>query len=105
MRRIHPLCFRRANRGSASGPGAIDAIAVKHWDDYSAARDEMLLRTPTPFAPWLIVQANNKRIARLNLMSDVLSRIRYTDKDRKLVQPDTNIVFEIRADCITNGRV
>ena len=40
----------------------IDAVAVKHWKAYSAARDAMLLRTHTAIAPWRIVRTNNKRL-------------------------------------------
>ena len=42
----------------------IDAVAVKHWKAYSAARDAMLLRTLTTIAPWHIVRANDRRLAR-----------------------------------------
>jgi polyphosphate kinase 2 len=78
----------------------IDAVAVKHWKAYSEARDEMLLRTHTPIAPWHIVKANDKRLARLNLIRDILSRLHYAGKKTKLVQPDTNIAFEFTPDCI-----
>jgi polyphosphate kinase 2 len=83
----------------------IDAVAVKHWKAYSEARDEMLLRTHTPIAPWHIVKANNKRLARLNLIRDILSRLHYAGKKNKLVQPDTNFAFEFTPDCITAKRL
>jgi polyphosphate kinase 2 len=79
----------------------IDAVAVKHWKAYSEARDAMLLRTHTPIAPWHIVKANDKRLARLNLIRDILSRLHYAGKKKKLVQPDPNIAFEFTPDCIT----
>jgi polyphosphate kinase len=41
----------------------IDAVAVKHWVDYSAARNEMLARTHTMVAPWTVVRADNKPLA------------------------------------------
>ncbi len=78
----------------------IDAVAVQRWKAYSHARDEMLLRTHTAIAPWHLVRTDNKRLARVNLMRDMLSRLHYAGKNLKLVQPDTQIVFEYSADCI-----
>ena len=83
----------------------IDAVAVKHWKAYSEARDAMLLRTHTAVAPWRIVRADNKRLARLNLMRDILSRLHYSGKKNKLVQPDTDIAFEFTPDCIDARRL
>ena len=83
----------------------IDAVAVKHWKAYSDARDAMLLRTHTAVAPWHIVRADDKRLARLNLIRDVLSRLPYAGKKNKLVQPDTNIAFEFTPDCIASKRL
>ena len=42
----------------------IDAVVVKHWKACCGARDAMLLRTHTTVAPWHIVRANGKRLAR-----------------------------------------
>ncbi len=59
------------------------------WYDYSRARDEMLLATDTSYAPWYIVNADNKRRARLNCISHLLSIIPYKDLDRgKVKLPD-----------------
>lgn len=78
----------------------IDAVAVKHWKSYSAARDAMLLRTHTDESPWRIVSADNKLLARLNLMRDILSRVHYVGKKNALVRPDPDIVFEFTPDYI-----
>ncbi len=83
----------------------IDAAAVKHWKAYSAARDAMLLRTHTAIAPWHIVRTNNKRLARLNLIRDILSRLHYAGKKAKLVQPDPAIAFAFTPDCIESQRL
>lgn len=53
----------------------IDAEARKRYDDYTAARDEMLLRTDTPECPWYVVDADDQRRARLNLMQHLLDTI------------------------------
>ncbi len=83
----------------------VDAVAVKHWKAYSRARDEMLTRTHIEVAPWRIVHADNKRLARLNLMRDILSRLHYAGKKDTLIRPDPEIVFEFSADCIEAGRL
>ncbi|CAN5440961.1 polyphosphate kinase 2 [soil metagenome] len=83
----------------------IDAVAVQHWKAYSAARDAMLLRTHTAIAPWHIVRTNNKRLARLNLIRDILSRLHYAGKKNKLVQPDADVAFEFTPDCIGSQRL
>jgi len=83
----------------------IDAVALKRWKAYSEARDAMLMRTHTAIAPWHIVRTDDKRLARLNLMRDILSRLHYAGKKSKLVQPDNDIAFEFTPDCIEAGRL
>jgi polyphosphate kinase 2 (PPK2 family) len=73
--------------------GPIDKVAVKHWVDYTRARDEMLCRTHSPHAPWHIVRANDKHTARLNLIRYLLARLHYTGKERDLLVFDPAIVF------------
>jgi polyphosphate kinase 2 len=77
----------------------VDAVAIKHWRAYSKARDAMLMRTHTKVAPWHIVRADNKMLARLNLMRHILSRLQYSGKKIKLVQPDPHYAFEFLPDC------
>ncbi|MDN0077723.1 polyphosphate kinase 2 [Crenobacter sp. SG2303] len=83
----------------------IDAVALKHWDDYTMARNEMLMRTHTAAAPWHVVLADDKRTARLNLIRDILSRLHYAGKDNQLVAPDPKIVFEFSKDCLDANRL
>jgi len=83
----------------------IDDQALKYWKAYSAARNEMLARTHTPMAPWTLVRANDKRLARLNMIKDVLSRLHYADKDDQLVQPDPQIVFAYDLSNLENGQL
>ncbi len=71
----------------------LDKKALDYWDAYSEARDEMFARTHTAIAPWYIVNADDKKSARINVMKDFLMRINYPEKDHKLVQPDPDIVY------------
>ena len=45
------------------------------WYDYSRARDEMMSATDTGWAPWFVVRSDDKKRARLNLISHLLSQI------------------------------
>ena len=55
----------------------MDLESHRRWYDYSRARDDMLAATDAPFAPWYIVNADDKRRARLNCISHLLSLIPY----------------------------
>ena len=57
----------------------MDLESHRRWYDYSAARDAMLAATDTAFAPWYIVPSDDKKRARLNCISDILSRIPYEE--------------------------
>jgi polyphosphate kinase 2 len=71
----------------------IDAQALKYWDAYSAARDEMFERTHSKRSPWTVVRADDKRRTRINVIRDLLYRIDYEGKDRSLLNVDRAIVF------------
>ncbi len=83
----------------------IDDQALKYWKAYSAARNEMLARTYNPTAPWTLVRADDKRLARLNVIKDVLSRLHYADKDERLIRPDPRIVFAYDVSNLENGQL
>jgi len=55
----------------------IDLEARAHWVDYSEAKDEMFAYTDTKESPWWVVEADDKRTARLNIMSHLLTLIPY----------------------------
>lgn len=55
----------------------IDDVALKHWDDYSKARDRMLDETDFKFAPWHVVDANDKELSHLEVMQHILRRFDY----------------------------
>ena len=64
----------------------MDLESHRRWYDYSRARDEMLAATDTSFAPWYIVNADDKRRARLNCISHFLSLIPYQKLKRDPVK-------------------
>ncbi len=83
----------------------IDTQANKKWDDYSKARNSMFARTHTAISPWIVVRAGDKRKARLNLIRDLLARLRYPGADETLLTPDPNIVFAYDDIYLHNGMI
>jgi polyphosphate kinase len=58
----------------------MDLESYSRWFDYSRARDAMFAATDTDFAPWYVANSNNKRRARLNVISHLLAQIPYRDQ-------------------------
>jgi polyphosphate kinase 2 len=63
----------------------MDLKSYSRWYDYSRARDDMFKATDTAIAPWFVANSNDKRRARLNIISDVLKKIPYKAMRRKKV--------------------
>jgi len=57
----------------------MDMESRVHWEDYTKAKEEMLARTHTADAPWWVVQAVDKKRARLNMIAHLLAQIPYGD--------------------------
>ena len=55
----------------------MDLDSITRWEDYSRAKDEMLVHTDTAESPWFVVEADDKRRARLNMIHHLLSTIPY----------------------------
>jgi polyphosphate kinase 2 len=72
----------------------IDDVAVEHWKQYSRARDRMLAETSSPKSPWIVVHADDKKAARLNVVRDLISRLACPETDKHLASPDRKIVFQ-----------
>jgi polyphosphate kinase 2 (PPK2 family) len=61
-----------------------DAVARKHWNDYTPAANEMFHRTGTDFAPWHIISSEDKRYSRITVLRVVNAALRKAlgpDKD------------------------
>src|SRR5919107_4065345 len=71
----------------------IDLQAQDRWDDFTSHKYEMLRRTGTRAAPWLIIRSNDKQLARLNTMKVILNAVDYKDRKQDLdFTPDPRIV-------------
>jgi polyphosphate kinase 2 len=58
---------------------SMDIESRKHWVEYSMAKDALFARTDTKLTPWFVVDADNKKKARLNCIAHLLQQIEYTD--------------------------
>jgi polyphosphate kinase len=71
----------------------MDLESVYRWEDYSRAKDEMMVHTDTPISPWYVVESDVKKHARLNMMHHLLSSISYHDvEEPKVDLPERPVV-------------
>jgi polyphosphate kinase 2 len=64
----------------------MDLKSYSRWYDYSRARDEMFAATDTGCAPWYVVRSDDKKRARLNLITHLLGKIPYKEPPREKVK-------------------
>jgi polyphosphate kinase 2 len=64
----------------------MDLLSYEKWYDYSRARDIMLDKTDSKHAPWYIVRSDDKKRARLNCISHILSMIPHKKIPREKVK-------------------
>ena len=83
----------------------IDKTALRHWEEYSAARNEMFARTHSDDLPWHVVRADDKKRARLNVIRHLMSCVDCPDKDKHLAHPDPAIVFDYDERHLENGAI
>ena len=83
---------RTALQGTAEGPAKrwklspVDVEARARWVDYAEAKDEMFAYTDTKDSPWFVVEADDKRTARLNLIAHLLDQIPYERVDHEKIK-------------------
>lgn len=64
----------------------MDLKSYSRWYDYSRARDAMFETTDLPETPWYVVNANDKRRARLNLITHLLNQVPYEEVPREPIK-------------------
>jgi polyphosphate kinase 2 len=70
----------------------MDVLSRSHWVDYSRAKDAMFAATDIPDSPWWVVDADDKKRARLNCISHLLATIQYEDTTpEKIVLPPRQV--------------
>ena len=86
--------------------------AQEHWDDFTAAKYQMLRRTSTPDAPWTVIRSEDKHKARLNAIRVILDAVPYTGRatdidfvpDPEVVVPGAHELSLMEADRIRSGK-
>jgi polyphosphate kinase 2 len=63
----------------------MDILSREKWVEYSKAKDEMFRQTDIPQSPWYVVPADNKKLARLNCISHLLSLVPYEPLPQKVI--------------------
>ena len=99
------LDARRTDPLKALKVSDLDKVAQDKWKDYSAARDTMLMRTHTPFAPWLCVATDDKKAARINVLRHLLRHVAPGRIAKDVDAPDPEILFPFDPAAITDGRL
>jgi polyphosphate kinase 2 len=64
----------------------MDLKSYSRWFDYSRAKDEMFAATDTEWAPWYVVTSDDKKRARLNLITHLLAQVPYKDAPREKIK-------------------
>ena len=64
----------------------MDLKSYCRWYDYSRARDDMFDATDTPWAPWYVAVSDDKKRARLNIISHLLTQIPYKELPREKIK-------------------
>ncbi|GHH14123.1 polyphosphate kinase 2 [Streptomyces lanatus] len=64
----------------------MDLESITHWEDYSRAKDEMMVHTDITEAPWYVVESDDKRRARLNMIAHLLGSVSYQDTEPPVLE-------------------
>jgi len=83
----------------------MDGVAQKKWKAYSKARDEMLVRTHTAYAPWIVVHTDKKKKARLAIIRHLLHAVAPEKIVEGVDPPDPEVLFPFEAQAIEDGRL
>jgi polyphosphate kinase 2 len=82
----------RRFKGRANDPmrrwklSPMDLESVYRWEEYSRAKDDMMVHTDIPVSPWFVVESRIKKNARLNMMAHLLSSIDYEEVEPEIVE-------------------
>ena len=80
----------------------MDVKSLDRWDDYSEAKEAMVLRTDTDHAPWTSIKSNDKKRARINAMRFFLNQFDYENKDSAVVYPADPLIVQRSIDSIVD---
>ncbi len=99
------LKARREDPLKAFKTSDLDKVAEEKWDDYTAARDDMLMRTHSDIAPWICVRADHKKAARLNVIRWLLHAAGDKKIAKGVAKPDPAVIFPFEPAALEDGRL
>ena len=82
----------------------MDVASYTKWDEYSRARDAMFAATDTPWAPWYVAHSDDKKRARLNVLSHLLEQVPYEQPARKEVELPKRKIHDVTSTRGVHGR-
>lgn len=77
MRQVNPLRYWKFSPN--------DLAAMSKWDKFTIYKERMFLETSTPKSPWIMVNSDDKRLAKLNSIRYILKKVPYEGKDLKVI--------------------
>lgn len=83
----------------------LDAVAQAKWDDYSRARDEMLIGTHSADSPWVIIHTDKKAKARTVIMRYLLHVLAPAEVMQSIPKPDPGVLFTFDVAALSDGRL
>jgi polyphosphate kinase 2 (PPK2 family) len=93
----------RRFKGRANDPmrrwklSPMDMESIYRWEEYSRAKDDMMVHTDIPVSPWFVVESHIKKNARLNMMAHLLASIPYEEVEPQFVDlPKAPVVGNYR---------
>jgi len=96
---------RRSDPLKALKVSDLDKVAQQKWNDYTRARDQMLIATSTATAPWTIVRTDEKKTARLNIIRHLLHTLAPGHIKADVDEPAPDVVFEFEEAALKDGRL
>ncbi len=83
----------------------VDERAIELWDEYSAYKEDMFLKTNNDFCPWVIVQANIKTKARIEAIKYVLGEVDYlkSEETMRKIKLDESVIYQLRKGEVGNS--
>ncbi|MGB6095577.1 MAG: polyphosphate kinase 2 [Comamonas thiooxydans] len=72
----------------------IDVAGLSKWDAYTKARNQMIERTHSKEAPWIVVRANDKRRARLSTIRRILLSLPYDGRDLDVIGKEDKKIID-----------
>jgi polyphosphate kinase len=99
------LDARRTDPLKALKVSDLDAVAQKKWKQYTEARNTMLMRTHTEFAPWTIVHTDHKKAARIAVLRHLLHTLAPPQIRESVPAPDPAVLYKFEAAALEDGRL